>query len=176
MTTMTATYEEDLFPWWLILIEGVALLIIGLLLITAPGTTLSVLVQILGIYWLVKGIFNIVSIFINSAMWGWKLFAGIIGVLAGLAVIRHPLYATILVPSVYAILLGITALIAGVINLFQAFKGAGWATGLLGGLNILFGALLLANPILGAATLVLILAVLALIGGIAAIIGAFQLR
>ena len=176
MTAQTSTYEETPFPWWLVLIEGIALLIIGLLLITATGTTLAVLVQILGIYWLIKGIFNLVSIFIDNTLWGWKLFAGVIGVLAGLAVIRHPLYATLLVPSVYAVLLGITALIAGGINLLQAFRGAGWGTGLLGGVNILFGILLLANPLLGAATLVIVMAILALIGGIAAIIGAFQLR
>lgn len=176
MTTQTTTYEDVPFPWWLLLIEGIALVIIGILLITATGMTLAVLVQVLGIYWLVKGIFNLVSIFIDSALWGWKLFAGVIGVLAGLAVIQHPLYATIFVPSVYAVFLGIAALIGGGVNLFQAFQGAGWGTGLLGGVNILFGILLLANPLLGAATLVIVLAIFALIGGIAAIIGAFQLR
>ena len=33
--------------------------------------------QFLGIYWLANGLFNMVSIFIDRVMWGWKLLAGV---------------------------------------------------------------------------------------------------
>jgi uncharacterized membrane protein HdeD (DUF308 family) len=78
-------------PWWLVLLEGIAAIILGLLLLTAPQATLLVLVQLLGIYWLVKGIFQIISIFIDSSRWGWKLFAGILGIVAGIIILGHPL-------------------------------------------------------------------------------------
>jgi len=38
---------------------------LGALLLTNPAMTTIVLIQFLGIYWLVKGIFEIVSIFID---------------------------------------------------------------------------------------------------------------
>jgi len=43
-------------------------------------------------------------------------------------------------------------------------------------LNILFGLLLIANPMIGAATLVILLGILGLVGGIIAIVYAFRVR
>ena len=60
--------------------------------------------------------------------------------------------------------------------LFQAFRGAGWGVGILGLLSIIIGLLVLANPLVSAALLILLIAVLAIIGGIAAIFMAFRFR
>ena len=74
------------------------------------------------------------------------------------------------------IFLGIDGLIIGVVGLIEAFKGGGWATGILGGLSVLFGLLLLGSPLLAALTLPWIYGVLGLVGGISAIFVAFQQR
>jgi uncharacterized membrane protein HdeD (DUF308 family) len=74
MTAEAARLKALNTPWWLVLLEGIAAIILGILLLTAPQATLFVLVQLLGIYWLVKGIFQIANIFIDSSRWGWKLF------------------------------------------------------------------------------------------------------
>ncbi len=60
------TEERTGFPWWLVLLEGIAAAIIGLFLLTAPGATLFVLIQVLGIFWLVGGLFRIISIFLDN--------------------------------------------------------------------------------------------------------------
>src|SRR5262245_13303243 len=86
-------------PWWLLLLQGIAAVILGLRLCAAPGATLVVLVQVLGMYWLVNGIFVLVSIFVDSSNWGLKLIGGIIGVLAGLAILQHPLWSAVMVPT-----------------------------------------------------------------------------
>ena len=83
MTAFAQRTEEASLPWWLILLEGIAAAIIGLFLLTAPGATLFVLIQVLGIFWLVGGLFRIISIFLDSSLWGWKLIAGALGILAG---------------------------------------------------------------------------------------------
>ena len=163
-------------PWWLILIQGVFSVLIGLLLLISPGVTTFVLVQFLGFYWLISGIFGIVSIFIDSSLWGWKLFAGILGILAGIAIIQNPLWSTLIVPGTLVIILGVEGIIIGVVNLIMAFGGGGWGIAILGALSILFGILLVANPLIGAATLVILLGILGLVGGIGAIIYAFRLR
>jgi len=75
MAEATMTKEESVFPWWVVLIEGIAAIIIGILLLANPRATTVVLIQFLGIYWFIIGIIDIVRIFIDSSMWGWKLFS-----------------------------------------------------------------------------------------------------
>ncbi len=176
MTTDVRSLEAAQFPWWLVLLEGIVALIFGILLLTAPGATLVVIVQITGFFWLIQGIFQIVGIFVDSSMWGWKLFAGVLGVIAGILVLQHPLWSAVLVPSIIVIILGIQGIIFGVVGLVIGFRGGGWGVGILGVLSIIFGILLLFNPVLGTAALVLVLGVFAVIGGIASIVMAFQMR
>ena len=81
-TSMVDRAEEVGVPWWLVLIEGIALIILGLLLLANPAKTSVILVQVVGLYWFVAGIFKIISIFMDSSLWGWKLVAGILGIIA----------------------------------------------------------------------------------------------
>jgi uncharacterized membrane protein HdeD (DUF308 family) len=176
MTTTTQQVEESGAPWWLILIEGIALIILGLLFMTNTAATTIIFIQVLGIYWLIKGILSIVAIFIDSSQWGWKLVIGIIGILAGIIILQHPLWSPLVVGSTLIIILGIQGLIIGVVEIIQAFQGAGWGSAILGVLSIIIGIWLLAN--IGAATLALPWAVglLAIIGGIIAIVMAFRVK
>ncbi len=176
MTTAALSVENKRIPWWVILLQGIALVILGILLLTAPGATLLILVQFLGIWWLVQGLFQIISIFIDSSLWGWKLFAGILGIVAGIVMLQHPLWSALLVPAIAIIILGIQALIFGVVEMLQAFQGGGWGIGLLGVLSIIFGIVLLAHPLIGVAVLPLVLGGFGLVGGIVAIVAAFTSR
>jgi uncharacterized membrane protein HdeD (DUF308 family) len=101
---------------------------------------------------------------------------GILEILAGLVVLRHPLYSAILVPTMIVIIIGIDGLLMGLISLFQGFKGGG-ASAVIGGiLHILFGIILLSRPIIGAAVLPFTLGILGVIGGIILIVNSFQIR
>jgi uncharacterized membrane protein HdeD (DUF308 family)/predicted flap endonuclease-1-like 5' DNA nuclease len=171
-----STQETPVTPWWLILIEGVALILVGLLLLSQTGMTSIILVQVLGVYWLLMGIVRIVSIFIDSAQWGWKLFAGVLAIIAGVIVVRHPVWSTVLVANTVIIILGLTGIIIGAISLFQAFRGAGWGTGILGVFGILLGIVLLANVWILSFSLPLTIGVLSIIGGILSIYNAFRAR
>ncbi|MEA3326633.1 MAG: DUF308 domain-containing protein [Chloroflexota bacterium] len=173
MTTMNAMQETKQSPWWAGLVQGIFSILIGLLLVTYPAATTAVIVQFIGIYWLVTGIFSLVAIFVDKTMWGWKLFAGILGILAGLAIMQHPLWSAVLLPTVLVIFLGVDGLIIGVVSLIAAFKGGGWAAGILGGLSIVFGLLLLGSPLISAFALPYIYGIIGIVGGVAAIIAAF---
>ena len=182
MTTTPHTVETEgipipSVPWWLVLLEGIAAAIIGIFLLTAPGITLFALVQITGFFWLIGGIFRIVSIFVDSSSWGWKLLGGVIGILAGLVVLQHPLWSTLLLPAVYVVILGIQGIILGGVSLVMAFRGGGWGTGILGVLSIVLGVVLLLNPLfIGIAVLPFVLGAFALVGGILAVVAAFMMR
>lgn len=163
-------------PWWLVLIEGLALIAIGVMLLLNPGTTTTMLIRLLGIYWLIKGIITIIGIFFNHHLWGWKLFAGVLSILAGLLIFNVPIIAAVVTGFILVITMGILAIVIGAINLVEAFRGAGWGTGILGALAILVGLLLLLNPGVGTLTLPFMIGILAIGGGIIAVIGAFALR
>ncbi|MDX1436642.1 MAG: DUF308 domain-containing protein [Anaerolineales bacterium] len=163
-------------PWWVVLIGGIAGIIIGILLITNTAPTTVFLVQVLGIYWLISGIVSIVQIFIDSSQWGWKLVIGILGIIAGLLIIQHPIYSPLVVGSVAVIILGIQGLIVGIVYLIQAFTGGGWGIGVLGVLSIIFGVFLLANVWLATLALPWVFGFLAIVVGIVAVVRAFQLR
>lgn len=176
METKSKSEETMQMPWWGDLVQGILSIIIGLLLLTYPAATITVLVQFLGIYWLVTGIFSIISIFMNSSMWGWNLFGGILGIVAGLSILQHPLWSSFLLPSFLVIFLGLDGLAIGVISLLTAIKSGNWAAGILGGLSILIGLLLLGSPLIAIFSLPYIYGVLCLIAGISAIFASFRRR
>ena len=163
-------------PWWVALLEGIAALILGLLLVTDTAATTVVVVQLLGVYWLVDGIFRLITIFIDHRGWGWKLIGGILGIFLGLVVLRHPLWSTIVVPESLAVIVGILGMVMGVFSLIQAFQGSGWGAGILGVLGFLFGLVILANPLTSAIGLIWAVAALAICGGALLIITAFRYR
>lgn len=173
--TSAAVQEREL-PWWLVLIEGIALLILGIFLLAKPGMTSVIVVQFLGIYWFIAGIFKIISIFVDSELWGWKLFAGIVGIIAGIAVIQHPLWSTAIVGNTLIVLLGIGGIIMGGVSVYQGFKGAGLVTGILGVVSLILGIALLLNAWAFTFSLPWVLGILALAGGVATIVASFRLK
>jgi uncharacterized membrane protein HdeD (DUF308 family) len=171
-----ASGRGEALPWWLVLVEGIVVALLGLILLVAPGASLFFLVWLLGIYLLVAGIIRIVGIFTDSSSWGWKLAAGILCLIAGLAIISNPLWSTTLASTWLVILVGFLAMLQGAAGLVVAFQGGGWGMGALSVLGILFGLFLVINPLIGVAALTLILAIFMLIGGVGAVLQAFRMR
>ena len=175
MSTYSGTTSEAL-PWWLVLVEGIVVTLLGLILLVAPGASLVFLVWLLGIYLLIAGIFRIVGIFLDSSSWGWKLAAGILCLIAGLAILSNPLWSTTLASTWLVIFVGFLAMLQGAAGLIVAFQGGGWGMGALSVLGILLGLILVINPLIGVAALTFILAIFMLIGGVGAVVQAFRMR
>jgi uncharacterized membrane protein HdeD (DUF308 family) len=176
MTAAEMTQEGRATPWWLVLLQGIASIIVGIFLLTSPGVTTFVLIQVLGIFWMVGGVLQIVSIFWDSTLWGWKLFVGILGILAGIVILQHPLWATVLVPTILVLVIGIQGIISGVVQIFMAFRGGGWGIGILGGISVFFGLILTFNSFVAAAVLPWVLGIFAVVGGVFALVQAFRMR
>jgi uncharacterized membrane protein HdeD (DUF308 family) len=166
----------EALPWGLVLVEGIVVALLGLILLVAPGASLVFLVELLGIYLLIAGIFRIIGIFLDSSSWGWKLAAGILCLIAGLAILTNPLWSTTLASTWLVIFVGFLAMLQGAAGLVVAFQGGGWGMGALSVLGILLGLILVINPLIGVAALTVILAIFMLIGGVGAVIQAFRMR
>jgi uncharacterized membrane protein HdeD (DUF308 family) len=168
-------YEVLQVPWWLVVLEGVFAVIIGLYLLFSPVTTTITLVQILGIFWLLGGVLSILSLVTDRENAGWKLLSGIMGILIGLVVFVYP-YSPFVVLAILVMILGIWSIIYGAIRLVWAFKGGGLGMAVLGLLTIGLGILLLVNPLAGAVVLPWIYGISLVIGGIAALVGGLRMR
>ena len=176
MTTADALPQRASI-WWVFLLQGIAGILLGVMLLTAPGATLLALTTFLGFYWLIMGVLELVRVFVDrSVPWIWSLLVGIVGILAGIFVLRHPLLAALTVPTALVIILGVLGLVMGVLEIIAGIKGAGVGSFILGVINVLVGLLLLGSPVAAALAVPLIFGVLLLVEGVGLIIWAFRVR
>ena len=168
--------QVKLPPWWLVLIEGILLIIIGIFFFVSPYQTLVTAVWVLGLYWLIRGVLDLVSLLWDRSMWGWKIFAGVLGLIAGWILIQQPLAGSLVLSTTLVWMLAFIGLFIGISSLIRGFKGAGWGTLILGVIEIVLSIILLMNAGGAASWMPLVLGGLAILGGILAIISSFGLR
>ncbi len=161
---------------YILLFGGIISLVFGILLFTQTTATLAVIMLLVGLTWFIQGVVTLASIVIDKAEWGWKLFGGIIGLAAGLLVLRNPVESTVAIPAIYAILLGIFGLLIGIAALIAAFQGEGWGIGIFGLVSLVIGLLLMFNSVVGGAVLVWLTALLLVIQGAVGLFWSFSKR
>ncbi|MFN3979358.1 MAG: HdeD family acid-resistance protein [Caldilinea sp.] len=172
-----ATQEKPPIQWWLVLIQGIATLLIGIFLLTDPVLTSRMIVFYIGIYWLVTGILSLVRIFTDRGNMVWKLISGIVGILAGWFLVSNITDGATLVFGIAAvIILGVQGIIMGIFGLVESFQGAGWGPGIIGAISIIIGIMLLGSPLGYALVLPWVIGIFAIVGGIFTIFFAFRLR
>ena len=170
--------------WWIVLLRGIALTVLGGLLIAKPGISVIVWVQILGAYFLLDGVFSVFhSIKGRKYMqgWGWGIFMGALEILTGIIVFTNPLVSTIVTASVLvysvafmAILFGVLGIVTG-IQVRKEIKGE-WAMIAGGVLAIIFSVILIINPMASMSVYLIVMGVMALMGGLIQIFASFQIR
>jgi DNA-binding winged helix-turn-helix (wHTH) protein/uncharacterized membrane protein HdeD (DUF308 family) len=174
---MTASHPQQTSIWWLFWLQGMTGIVLGLMLLTAPGTTTAALVSFLGLYWLIMGILALVRVFVDrSVPWLWSLVTGITGILAGIFVARHPLLAALTVPTSAVIVLGVLGLMMGVTEIVGGFMGGGIGSFILGVIYLPVGLFLLGSPVAAALVAPAVFGVLLLVQGVALTAFAFRAR
>lgn len=163
--------------------KGFVLLITGVILLVFPKATLATLLFILGIFWFVDGISTIISsiqVRKYQRSWGWGLFTGILGVIAGAIVLSKPMLSSEITTSFLMWFLGISALIYGVSGLitgYQLPKSRGKSSMMWGGVfSILFGIVLISSPYMSAISIVYAIGIMAIIGGVSILILASRMK
>jgi uncharacterized membrane protein HdeD (DUF308 family) len=103
---------------------------------------------------------------------------GIVSILAGASILMYPVAAAVILPRTFVLILGIWALMEGIMLLFLAFRGGGLGAGLLGVISIVLGILLMGDYLSIGSGLAMIWAgsVIALVGGAIMVIQAFRAR
>jgi uncharacterized membrane protein HdeD (DUF308 family) len=180
MTETTATPEPcgcscgcniapGLFPWWLVLLWGIVAVLVGIMFLASPGITTVIFITFLGAYWLVGGIFSLLSLIVDRTDMGWKIVLAILNLVAGIIILAYPLYSTVFLLSFLVILVGFWACITGAVHLYGAFTKKDAGNGILGIFSLIFGILLLIFPLISAVLLPFVAGIFAIVVGFAAI-------
>jgi uncharacterized membrane protein HdeD (DUF308 family) len=167
--------------WWLNLVRGVVALIIGILIFAWPNVAGSMLVNFMGIYWLVSGLMSLrwgLSTHRAKRLW---FAAGIIGTVGGVLILLRSLYGRFIDPGLMITLFGVVALITGLMHLFGGFRTAdmireqSWGSVLLGIMEVILGILLIFSTSIGPFTKIAA-GSWAFIGGISLVLQSLQTR
>jgi uncharacterized membrane protein HdeD (DUF308 family) len=155
--------------WMVFLIEGILLLVLGVIAVLVPEIASLAVTLLLGWIFLISGIAGLITTFMmrNAPGFGWALVSAIIGILAGVVLIAWPLSGVLsitLVIIVFFIIEGVASvmyalehkrelsgrwgwmLVSGLVDLVLAaivFAGlpgsAAWVLGILVGINMIMG-------------------------------------
>jgi uncharacterized membrane protein HdeD (DUF308 family) len=165
--------------WWAVGLRGILGILFGLICLLTPGVAVEVFVILFSAYMLVDGVFAIVSgikAARNGERWGLLILEGIVDLAAGVVAFLWP--AITLVALIWII--AVWAVVSGALMLSAAFTlnidhGRWWLA--LGGIaSIIFGILLVIEPLIGAVVLTLWIGAYALMFGVFLLVVAFQLH
>ena len=165
--------------WWVVGLRGILGIIFGLICLLTPGIAVQVFVILFAAYMLVDGVFAIISgirAARNGERWGLLLLEGVVDIAAGAVAVLWPaitLVALIWVIAVWAIISG--ALMLGAAFGLNLDHGRWWLA--LGGIaSIIFGVLLVIEPLIGAVVLTMWIGAYAIVFGGVLLVLAFQLH
>ena len=165
--------------WWLFLLRGIFGIIFGLLAFLFPGPTMLSLVLLFSAYMLVDGVAGIISAvraMRRKDEWGLLIFEGLLNIAVGVAAFIWP-GLTVLA---FVLMVAAWAIISGALMMASGFRlkldhGRWWMV--LGGLlSLVYGALLVAMPLIGAVVLTWWMGAYAMVFGIALVVLSFKLR
>ncbi|MHA7101374.1 HdeD family acid-resistance protein [Roseivirga pacifica] len=167
--------------WWVFIIMGAIFIILGFYIMSVPAESFVALTVLLAIGMFFDGIGDIFFSITNRTRmhgWGWHLAIGCMSALLGISLIMYPEVGMRVLPlyvGFWILLKG--ALLSGVaFELKRHENGYWWLVLFLGGLNGLFGILMILNPLFGA-TVIVVIAGLGIISiGVSLIFVAFRVR
>ena len=158
--------------FWIPLIRGLFAVSLGLALFIQPDRSRPMLVNFMGMYWLMSGIL--------SVRWGVRgqrprrlsVLAGLVGVLAGIAALTRNAGLGLLSEISVIYLLGLVILLTGVLHMAGGFRTGedrarqwSWGSFLLGFFEMVLGAMLLIAPLERGPVIYLAASVWAFLGG-----------
>jgi uncharacterized membrane protein HdeD (DUF308 family) len=165
--------------WWAIALRGVFAILFGIIALLMPGAALLAFVLLFAAYMLVDGILAIIA-GVRAAQrherWGWLIFEGILDLIAGGIAVVWPVITIV----AFVFLMGAWAIVTGALLFGASFRlniqHGRWLMAFAGAASVIWGALLIIWPLIGAVVLTWWIAAYALFFGVALLVLAFRLR
>ena len=166
---MTTEAGTDRTTNYAFLLGGLTAAIFGIILLIRREEALTLMIVLLGLWWLIQGAFMLFSVFVEREDWVWKSLIGVLGLVAGIIVMQNPDDAVTFLASTLVVVLGIIGVIIGIMAIIGSFRGGGFGALIFGVVSAAIGLLFVFNSLFTASLLVTLFAVLLLIDGVAAI-------
>jgi uncharacterized membrane protein HdeD (DUF308 family) len=166
--------------WWAIALRGLVAVLFGIATFMWPGIALSVLAPLFGAYALINGIFAVIEAFrrdVSQERWRPLLFEGAVSIVIGVMTFAWPgltVRGLLFLIAFWAIMTGVFEIITA-IRLRHEIRGE-WMMALIAILSMAFGLLLLAFPVTGALSVILLIRAFVFAIGALMIALAFKLR
>ena len=157
--------RETTSVWWLLVLIGLVGIAAGVIVLLKPEDSLSTLAVIAGIFVLVSGIFDVaISFSSRTPNRGLAAIVGVLSVVVGVLLIRHPIGGVLFV----ALLIGIWLIAVGVVRLVEAFDEPHklWSI-VIALIECAAGIVIVAAPPIGFATLALLTGIAFIVYGVA---------
>jgi uncharacterized membrane protein HdeD (DUF308 family) len=167
--------------WWAMALRGLVAVLFGIAAFMWPGITLWLLVALFGAYALFNGIFTVIEAYsrdVSRERWRPLLFEGVVGSAIGVVTLIIGAWLT---PMGLLYLIAFWAIVTGVFEIITAIRlrheiGGEWMMALIAILSMAFGFLLLAFPVTGALSVILMIGAFVFASGALMIALAFKLR
>jgi len=171
MTNLLGKVTRTVKHWWLFVILGILMIIGGIWVFRTPLESYVGLSIIFSIMVFVSGTFDVAFSLSNRDIlkdWGWHLTGGILKVLLGIVLVIYPGISIVALPMIlgFWLMFGAVSIMSGALNLkHYHISGWGWLL-LLGILLMIFSFMVLADPILGGETIVIMTGIAIVLYGV----------
>jgi len=179
-TTVNEAVAQVRRYWWIPVLRGVVLLILGLFMVFRPFDTLTAVVWLFGIFVVVDGVLAIVSAVLDRKDAGvlWPTVGGLLTIALGVVLLVWPgptVQVLFYFVAFWVILLGVIGIVASIVA--HSHDNPTWYFPLtLGLVSLLIGLLLVTNPQTSIAVVMLLLGMFTLVGGVVLLVGGFAAR
>jgi uncharacterized membrane protein HdeD (DUF308 family) len=150
--------------WWWAPLLGVVSLIAGVVMLVRPDESLETLAVVAGVLVLLDSAYELAtSLRRSTEARGFSALIGVLGIVAGILLVRHPVETV----TAIGLILGIWLTGAGSLHLAGAItqRDSRWEA-LLGGVQMVAGVVILSSPGIGLATLGLLAGIAFLLNGV----------
>jgi uncharacterized membrane protein HdeD (DUF308 family) len=152
--TGEAIEENQTFPWWMVLLEGILSSGFGFLILYFPSKTFVAFLAALGWFWILEGFLGLIGLVAGlrvGSKWRIGLMWGLLSVMAGMFVLNQPLINEYLTRKMFVNIVALMVILGGVsaavaVNLWSENRRNKWGIMLLPLLFIILGVVLLFTP------------------------------
>ncbi len=169
MSDTTSTYPDELREisrlWWLPLCIGPLSIIAGIIVLVKPADSLATIAVVTGIFVVIDGLAALVaSLNRSNENRGLAALLGVLSLIVGVLLIRHPIHGVVAV----ALFVGIWLIAMGAMRFVLAFDTDGhraWRL-LVAAVEMLAGIVIVSSPGIGLATLALLIGISLIVNGV----------
>ena len=154
---------------WAVTLRGILAVIFGIIALRSPHVVASAFVVVFAIYAFMDGILDFVLAGQRGRAgesWGWYVFEGLVSVALGIIALAFPGITLLTI----VLLIGIRAIVMGILEVVEAFSWEGaesrWLLGITGVLSVMLGILLLGSPAAGGMVILWTIGIYAIVFGV----------